>query len=151
MDSSHSFNTKRTLNCLAELTLTRHRSSTGPGGTHCSDTIMGAMASQITSLNIVYSTVYWGADQRKHQSSASVAFVRPVTRKMFPFDDVIMPQTVKLCMMMSWNGNIFRVIGPLCGGFAAQKPVTPIFDVFFDLRLNKPLNKQSKRRWFETP
>ena len=65
--------------------------------------IMGTMASQITSLAIVYSTVYSGADQRKHQSSASLAFVWgihrgpvnsphkwPVTRKMFPFDDVIM-------------------------------------------------------------
>ena len=61
------------------------------------------MASQITSLTIVYRTAYSGADQRKHQSSASLAFVRgihrwpvnsprkgPVTRKMFPFDDVIM-------------------------------------------------------------
>ena len=67
-----------------------------------SDVIMIAMASQITSLTIVYSTVYSGADQRKHQSSASLAFVRgihrrpvnsphkwPVTSKMFPFDDVI--------------------------------------------------------------
>ena len=64
---------------------------------------MRAMASQITSLTIVYSTVYLDADQRKHQSSASLAFVRgihrgpvnsphkcPVTRKMFPVDDVIM-------------------------------------------------------------
>ena len=64
---------------------------------------MGAIASQITSLTIVYSTVYPDADQRKHQSSASLAFMRgihrgpvnsphkwPVTRKMFPFDDVIM-------------------------------------------------------------
>ena len=64
---------------------------------------MGTIASQITSLTIVYSIVYSDADQRKHQSSASLAFVRgshrgpvnspqkwPVTRKMFPFDDVIM-------------------------------------------------------------
>ena len=64
---------------------------------------MGAIASQITSLTIVYSTIYSDADQRKHQSSASLAFVWeihrgpvnsphkwPVTRKMFPFDDVIM-------------------------------------------------------------
>ena len=64
---------------------------------------MSLMASQITSLTIVYSTVYSGADQRKHHSSESLAFVRgihrgpvnsphkwPVTRKMFPFDDVIM-------------------------------------------------------------
>ena len=64
---------------------------------------MAAMASQITSLTSVYSTIYSGADQRKHQSSASLAFVWgihrgpvnsphkwPVTRQMFPFDDVIM-------------------------------------------------------------
>ena len=64
---------------------------------------MGGIASQITSLTIVYSIVYLDADQRKHQSSASLAFVWgihrgpvnsphkwPVTRKMFPFDDVIM-------------------------------------------------------------
>ena len=67
------------------------------------DVIMGAIASQITSLAIVYSTVYSGADQRKHVRFASLAFVRgihrgpvnsphkwPVTPKMFPFDDVIM-------------------------------------------------------------
>ena len=36
---------------------------------------MGTVACQITSLTIVYSTVYSGADQRKHQSSASLAFV----------------------------------------------------------------------------
>ena len=71
--------------------------------THYDDVIMGAMASQITSLTIVYSAVYSDADQRKHQSSASLAFVRgiyrgpvnsphkwPVTRKMFAFLDAIM-------------------------------------------------------------
>ena len=71
--------------------------------THYDDVIMGTIASQITCLTSVYSTVYSGADQSKHQSSASLAFVWgihrgpvnsshkwPVTRKMFPFDDVIM-------------------------------------------------------------
>ena len=70
---------------------------------HYDDVIMGAIASQITSLTSVYSIVYPGTDQRKHQSSASLAFVRgihrgpvksphkgTVTRKMFPFDDVIL-------------------------------------------------------------
>ena len=70
---------------------------------HYSDVRMGSMASQTTSLTIVYTTIYSGADQRKHQSSAPLAFVRgihrgpmnsphkwPVTRKMFPFDYVIM-------------------------------------------------------------
>ena len=64
---------------------------------HYSDVIMGAMAYQITSLTIANLTFYSGTDQRKHQSSASMAFVSavnsphkgPVIRKMFPFDDVI--------------------------------------------------------------
>ena len=70
---------------------------------HYSDVIMGTMAPQIISLMIVYSIVYSGADQIKLQSSASLAIGReihrwpvnspriwPVTRKMFPFDNVIM-------------------------------------------------------------
>ena len=46
---------------------------------HYCDVIMDAIASQITSLTIVYSIVYSDADQRKHQSSASLAFVREFT------------------------------------------------------------------------
>ena len=70
---------------------------------HYNDVKMGAIASQITGLMIVYSTVHSDADQGKHQSSASLDFVRgipgepgnsphkwPVTRKMLPYDDVIM-------------------------------------------------------------
>ena len=70
---------------------------------HYNDVIMGGLGSRNTSLTIVYSTVYSGANQRKYQSSTSLAFVRgihrgpvnsphkwPVTRKMSPFDDVIM-------------------------------------------------------------
>ena len=49
---------------------------------------MSTIESQITSVSIVHATVCSGADQRKHQSSVSLAFVR--ARKMFPFDDVIM-------------------------------------------------------------
>ena len=72
-------------------------------GVHYNDVMMGVMASRITSLTIVYPAVYSGPDQRKYQSSASLAFVRgnhrspvisshkwPVTLKMFPFDEVIM-------------------------------------------------------------
>ena len=64
---------------------------------------MTMIASWITSLTVVYLSVYSGTDQRKYQSSATLAFVQgihrgpvnsphkwPVTRKMFPFDDVIM-------------------------------------------------------------
>ena len=40
---------------------------------------------------------------------------------------------------------------PVTGEFPSQRPVTQNFDVLFDLRLNKRLNKQSIRRWFETP
>ena len=48
--------------------------------THYCDVIMGAIAYQITSLTIVYSTVYSDANQRKHQSSASLAFVWGIHR-----------------------------------------------------------------------
>ena len=70
---------------------------------HYDDIIMGAMASKITSLAIIYSTVYSGIEQKRHQSSESLAFVWgihwwpvnsthkcPVTRQMLPFDDAIM-------------------------------------------------------------
>ena len=40
---------------------------------------------------------------------------------------------------------------PVIGGFPSQRPVTRNYDVFFDLRLDKRLRKQSRRRWFETP
>ena len=78
---------------------------------HYCDVKMGVMASQITSHTIVYSTVYSGANQRKHRSSTSLAFVwgihrwpvnsphkGPVTRKMFPFDYVIMHYQVHLAI-----------------------------------------------------
>ena len=84
---------------------------------------MGGILSQITSLTIVYSTVYSEADQRKHQSSAPLAFVQgihrgpvnsphkwTVTRKMFPFDDVIMyyftVQDVCKAMKYNWENRI---------------------------------------------
>ena len=82
------------------------------GPVHYDDVIMGTIASQITSLTIVYSALYSGADQSKHQSSASLAFVWrihrgpvnsphkwPVTRKMSPFDDVIMNLVITLHVM----------------------------------------------------
>ena len=67
-------------------------------------------------------------------------------------------------MMTSSNGNMFRVTGfcagnspvtagnsPIAGEFPLHRPVTRSFDVFFDLRLNKRLSKQSRRRSVETP
>ena len=94
------------MDCVAEFwdgtTQTACIAPQGKGGgiitcfKHYNDVIMS------TSLTIVYSTVYSGVNQQKHQSSASLVFVwgihrwpvnsrhkRPVTRKMFPFDDVI--------------------------------------------------------------
>ena len=102
---------------------------------------MTTMASQITSLTIVYPTVYSDADQIKHQSSASLAFVweihrgpvnfphkGPVTRKMFPFDDVIMFWGI----MINTENLIFpwcqlynhRRHGMLSGPHNAVSPVT---------------------------
>ena len=90
---------------------------------HNLDVIMGVMASQITGVAMDYSTVCSGADQRKHQSSASLVFVRgihqwpvnspckgPVTRKMFPFDDVITACT-------SYSVGVLQIIAILSLAF----------------------------------
>ena len=105
---------------------------------HYNDVIMSAMASQITSVWIVCSIVCPSIDQRKHQSSASLAFVRgiyqwqvisyrerPVTRRKFPFDDVIMvhvPDTLAILLIprpryvtrakQSLGENVFNVLWP---------------------------------------
>ena len=78
---------------------------------------MSSTASQITSHRIVCSSVYSGADQMKHQRAASLAFVRgihrwpvnsphkgPVTRKMFPFDDVTMACSGWHLPPLVWGG-----------------------------------------------
>ena len=88
-----------------------------PDTPHYSDVIIGAMASQMTGVSIGCSTVCSASDQRLHQSSASLAFVRgihwwpvnsphkgPVTRNMFLFDGVIMisPYPGASCGYLIW-------------------------------------------------
>ena len=64
---------------------------------------------------------------------------------------------IRLGIMTSSSGTIFRITGPLCGEFTgpdefpAQRPVTRSFDVFFDMCLNKRLSHQPWGWWFETP
>ena len=83
---------------------------------------MGAMGSQIGSLTIVYSTVHSGADKKKHQSPASLAFVQgihrwpvnsphkwPVTRKMFTFDDVIILGRREINCFVTAIMNVTRI------------------------------------------
>ena len=89
---------------------------------HYNDFIMGVIASQITSLMIVYSIVYSGADQRKNKCFASLTFVRgihrwpvisphkgPVTRKMVPFDDVNIIKIVNNCKWYYLKGSRLRI------------------------------------------
>ena len=72
------------------------------------------------------------------------------------FNTSWLEQSVIFYMMASSNGNIFCVTGhlygefPVNGEFTAQRPATRSFGVFFDLRLNKRLSKQSCGWWFET-
>ena len=91
---------------------------------HYINVIIGAMTSEITSLTFVFSTVYSGANQRKHQRSPSLAFVRgihwwpvnsphkgPVTGKMFPFADVIMNCThTNLCGVCIYPYPNFKAV-----------------------------------------
>ena len=94
---------------------------------------MSAIASQITNLTIVYSIVYSDADQRKHQSSASLAFVMvihrgpvnsphkwQVTRKMFPFDDVIMTEWTQNMHVGKVGYNFLGLIGQVGGQLDRQ-------------------------------
>ena len=90
---------------------------------HDNDVMMSAifkMASQITSLAIVYATVYSGADE--HQSSAPLAFVwgvqrwpvnsphkGPVTQKVFPFYDVIMVANPMCYPQYLWDTIIYKI------------------------------------------
>ena len=90
---------------------------------HYNDVIMGAIVSQITSLTIIDPTVYSDADHRKHQSSASLVFVWgihrwsvnsphkwPVTRKMCPFDDVIMVTKLLTAKLSSRQLLVYSII-----------------------------------------
>ena len=89
---------------------------------HYRDVIMSVVAFQITSLWIVHSTVCLGTDQRKHQSSALLAFVRgihqwpvnsphkgPVTWKMFPFDDIIITREITLLNFIHCPWSMHRM------------------------------------------
>ena len=95
---------------------------------HYGDVIKSAVASQITSLAIVYLTVFSKRRSKKHQSSASLAFVRgihrspansprkePVTRKMFPFDDVIMIYLKSTIDKLQQNTRQLESLGKFVG------------------------------------
>ena len=91
-----------------------YRQSRGEPIPHYIDVIVTTMAYQITSLTVVYSTVYSDADRRKHQSSASLALCGeftgtgefPAQRVSYaekfsiwwrhPFDDLILDSSVGL-------------------------------------------------------
>ena len=82
---------------------------------------------------------------------------RTLSHSLNEADIFLPPNYIFFHMMTSSNGNIFRVTGSLCGEFTDHRwisrirPVTPSFDVSFDLRPNNRLSKQSRDRWFQTP
>ena len=115
-------------------------------GSHYNDVIMNTMASHITSLTILYSIVYLSADLRKHQSSTLLVFVweihrrpvnsphkGPVTRKIFPFDDVIMVRFEKpaVCFMARSEARFFRGLGFVVICFAVVMITVPGEFLFF--------------------
>ena len=119
----------------------------------------------------VEQTVSWGSFETPMHSSLmsvsssqSISYSSILTFDLGDLDAILKMQSFNLVwilaypkviifMMMSSNGNIFRVTGPLCGEFIGPQwnPLTNGSDVFFDLRLNKRLSKHSRRWWFETP
>ena len=122
VDMNRHYKLQQTYPCDLESIAVKQVAAAHP---HYNDVVMGIMVSQITSLAIVYSNVYSRADQRKHQSSAPLAFVRgihrwpvnslhkwPVMRKIFPFDDVIVPIRTFL-----WNSETTNYITKKFGSF----------------------------------
>ena len=89
---------------------------------HYNDVTMGSMASQITSLTIVYSAVYWSADQRKHQSSASLAFVRGIHRG--PVNSPHKWQVTRKMFHLMTSSWIFRAQGQLSSPRCPQSIIT---------------------------
>ena len=96
----------------------------------------------LVSLELV-----WNSDTRRFPIFKWVAVTCPIVSNACIY--------IRRNMMTSSNGNIFRATCPLwgesTGGFPSQRSVTQSFDIFFDVRLNKWLNKQPRCRWFETP
>ena len=132
---------------------------------HYSDVIMSEMVSQITSLAIVCQPVYSGADQSKHQSSVSRAFVRgihrwpvnsphkgPVTRKMFYLMTSSCRAHWNICITMPQLIQLLQTLihrSPVNSPHKGQWPGTLIF--YLICTLNKRLRIQSWGWWFETP
>ena len=123
---------------------------------HYNDVITSAMASQITGVSLVCPTVCSGTDQIKHQSSTSLAFVmgihlwptdshhkRPVTRKMFPFDDVITAETALNYKLIS--NYTFKY-----GKYLCRKSVTLVqhfvLEVFFAPKKSCVITDQSNHQ-----
>ena len=81
---------------------------------------------------------YWSM----HEKTVQKSLLGP---RLPSFDDVIKWNH----FLRSWP--FVRENSPVIGEFPSQRPVTRSFDVFFDLRVNKRLSKQSWGWWFETP
>ena len=137
---------------------------------------MGTMGSQITSPTIVYSTVYSGADQRKHPSLTFARGIHrwpvnsphkgPVTRKMFPFDDAItrnadrffsalMCNTVSGCIqLLPWWRHQMETFSALLAIYAGNSSVTGEFPAqrpvtrSFDVFFDLWLNKRLSKQWW---
>ena len=114
---------------------------------HYSDVIMGVMGSRIIVVFVIYSTVCSGVDHWKHQSSASLASVRgihrwpvnsphkgPITRKMFPFDHIIMTSQVVAWWQMGKKSlnvpvtNLLKLIWVIRKIFVMQKNINVRLD-----------------------
>ena len=107
------------------------------GMNHYNEVIISTMASQITSLSTVYSTAYSRRSSQKHQSFASLAFVWgihrgpvnsphgwPVTRKMSPFDDVIMGNLSSMHQYTPWFTVMLKIFKRhLFGAMSFPEPI----------------------------
>ena len=110
-------------------------------------TMYGAVCFQFT---------HFPCDDWKHTYTSSYYHHQMGSMNYYPLIMVRSWNNGMRCMMTSSNGTFSVLLAisagnsPVTGEFPAQRPVTRSFDVFFDLRLNKLLSKQSWGWWFET-
>ena len=140
---------------IAKLVLMDHRYVTHKHREDYSEVIMNAMTSQITSLTIIYSTVYSGADQRKHRSSTSLTFVSIWWRHHESLCFKNLQAHTRFYMIASSHVNDFCITGLLSGAsigrFSSERPVIRELSWIIHIIQNELLNIHSSCRWFKTP
>ena len=138
----------------------KNQNSTSLGHCEGNSSVTGRFPAQM-AINADIVTMSWSFQERKYTSCQNLGSLRVLQVSTILQNITIVTQINKdapTITAKSWwrhQMEAFSALLTLCAGnspitgeFPSQRPVTRSFDVFFDLRLNKRLSKQSRGRWF---